>query len=244
MPIVPVFPSSSGAAPAAAQLRSIGDLAAGYTFSDTAALLSSYSYNAGTDVHTFTLATVAVGAETNSFLSGPNFTGPKWHQPMTYADGQPVLAGDVFSIAVYLTDLTPGLVRQYTVAVATVQTPASTVIGTMRPSGVYAVSTSTGAPGMGGFEDNLGSAVTTALMTKAASTTVFLGSPTKYRGGSSFAVTSAAAGNVGNRIGGGSFSVADSAQLNLAVMIGTNGTVTATGGAISMRLRYALTKLS
>jgi hypothetical protein len=97
---------------------------------------------------------------------------------------------------------------------------------------------------MGGFEDNLGSAVTTALMTKAASTTVFLGSPTKYRGGSSFAVTSAAAGNVGNRIGGGSFSVADSAQLNLAVMIGTNGTVTATGGAISMRLRYALTKLS
>jgi hypothetical protein len=62
--------------------------------------------------------------------------------------------------------------------------------------------------------------------------------------GSAFGVMSAASGNVSNRLGGGQFSVADATQLGLVILVGTNGTVTATGGAISVRLRYALTKLS
>lgn len=250
MPIVPFFDPATGSSggpvvtSAAAELRSIGNLAVGYIFTDTAALLSSYAYDAGTDVHTFTLANVGVGAETNSFLSGANFTGPKYRAGLTYADGSPVLAGDTFSMTVYVENLTPGLVRQYTIAVGVAQTPSSTVLGTMRGSGLYAISTSTGAPGMGGWEENLGTASTVASMTKGVGTCSFTGAPQKYRVGSAFGVMSAAAGNVSNRLGGNQWNVADATQLGLVVLVGTNGTVTATGGAISVRLRYALTKLS
>jgi hypothetical protein len=246
MPIVPVFPDSGGGStPAPAGLRSLGDLnGGGYTFTDTAALLSSYAYNSGTDVHTFDVATVAVGAETNSFLSGANFTGPKWRAGLTYADGSPVLAGDAFSMTVYVENLTPGLVRSYCIAVGVAQTPSSTVLGTMRGSGIYALSTAVGTPGVGGWEENLGTASTVASMTKGIGTCSFLGTPQKYRVGSAFGVMAAAAGNVGNRGGGGQWNVVDGAQLGLVVLVGTNGTVAATGGAISVRFRYALTKLS
>jgi hypothetical protein len=245
MPIVPVFPSSPAAAPATAELRSVGDLnGGGYTFTDTAALLSSYAYNAGTDTHTFDVATVAVGAETNSFLSGANYTAPKWRAGLTYSNGSPVLAGDAFSMTVYVENFTPGLVRSYCIAVGVAQTPSSTVLGTMRGSGIYALSTSVGTPGTGGWEENLGTAATVVSMTKGIGTCSFLGTPQKYRVGSSFGVMSASSGNVGTRAGGGSWNVVDGAQLGLVVLVGTNGTVAATGGAISVRLRYVVTKLS
>jgi hypothetical protein len=225
-------------------LRSVGDLSSGYTFTDTAALQTSYSYNSGTDTHTFDLATVAVGAETNSFLSGSNFTGPKYRAGLTYADGTPVLAGDAFSMTVYIENLTPGLVRSYVIAVGIAQTPSSTVLGTMRGSGIYAITSAVGTPGVGGWEENLGTASTVANMIKGIGTCSFAGTPQKYRNGSSFGVMSATSGNVSNRIGGGQWNVADSAQLGLVVCIGSNGTVATTGGSISVRLRYALTKLS
>jgi len=185
-----------------------------------------------------------VGAETNSFLSGSNFTGPKYRAALTYADGTPVLAGDTFSMTVYVENLTPGLVRSYAIAVGVAQSPSSTVLGTMRGSGIYAVSTSVGTPGVGGWEENLGTAATVASMTKGVGTCSFTGTPQKYRVGSSFGAMSAASGSVSNRLGGGTFSVADATQLGLVVLVGTNGTIAATGGAISVRLRYALTKLS
>jgi len=187
---------------------------------------------------------VGVGAETNSFLSGSNFTGPKYRAALTYADGTPVLAGDTFSMTVYVENLTPGLVRSYAIAVGVAQSPSSTVLGTMRGSGIYAVSTSVGTPGVGGWEENLGTAATVASMTKGVGTCSFTGTPQKYRVGSAFGAMSAASGSVSNRLGGGTFSVADATQLGLVILVGTNGTVTAVGGAISVRLRYALTKLS
>jgi hypothetical protein len=225
-------------------LRSVGDLSSGYTFTDTAALQNSYSYNSGTDVHTFDLATIAVGAETNSFLSGTNFTGPKYRAPLTYADGTAVLAGDAFSMTVYVENLTPGLVRSYVIAVGVAQTPSSTVLGTMRGSGIYAITSAVGTPGVGGWEENLGTASTVASMTKGIGTCSFTGTPQKYRVGSSFGVMSATSGNVSNRLGGGQWNVADATQLGLVVLVGSNGTVATTGGSISVRLRYALTKLS
>lgn len=229
---------------AVAQLRTVGDLSTGYTFTDTAGLLVSYSYNSGTDIHTFDLNSVAVAAETNSFVSGANFTGPKYRAPLTYADGTPVLAGEAFSLAVAVENLTPGPVRQYCIAVAVAQSPSETILGNLRGSGLYAVSTSTGAPGIGGWEENLGGAVTVASMIKGTGAASFSGTPQKFRNGSAYGVMSATAGNVGNRLGGGTWNVADSAQLGLIVCVGTNGTVTATGGAISVRLRYAITKIS
>jgi len=251
MPVSRVFDPYTGGAiggvvpsPVSAELRSVGDLSSGYTFTDTAALQTSYSYNSGTDIHTFVLANVGVGAETNSFISGSNFTGPKYRAGLTYADGTSVLAGDAFSMTVYVESFTPGLVRSYVIAVGVAQTPSSTVLGTMRGSGIYAITTSVGTPGVGGWEENLGTASTVASMTKGIGTCSFAGTPQKYRNGSSFGVMSATSGNQSNRLGGGQFSVADGAQLGLVVCVGTNGTVAATGGSISVRLRYALTKLS
>lgn len=245
MPVAYVFPRDGGGAPPAPvnPLRSIGDLSVGYTFTDTAGLQNSYSYNSGTDIHTFDLASVAVANETNTFLSGANFTGPKYRAPLTYADGTPVLAGEAFSLSVLVESLTPGLVRQYCIAVGCAQTPSSTSLGTMRGSGLYAVSTSTGAPGMGGWEENIGTATTIANMIKGTGAASFSGTPQKYRNGSAFGVMAATVGNVNSRLGGGTWNVADSAQLGLVVCVGTNGNVTATGGVISVRLRYAITKL-
>lgn len=253
MPMVKVFDPYTGGAiggapapvPPVNPLRSVGDLsAAPYAFTDTAALQNSYSYNSGTDIHTFDLATIAVGAETNSFLSGANFTGPKYRAPLTYTDGTAVLAGDAFSMTVYIENLTPGLVRSYVIAVGIAQTPNSTVLGTMRGSGIYAITSAVGTPGVGGWEENLGTASTVASMTKGIGTCSFTGTPQKYRVGSSFGVMSATSGNVSNRIGGGQWNVADATQLGLLVCVGSNGTVATTGGSISVRLRYALTKLS
>ena len=225
-------------------LRSVGDLSSGYTFTDTAALQTSYAYDSATDIHTFGLTTIAVGAETNSFLSGANFTGPKYRAALTYADGTAVLAGDAFSMTVLVESLTPGLVRSYCIAVGVAQTPSSTVLGTMRGSGIYAITSAVGTPGVGGWEENVGTASTVASMTKGIGTLSFTGTPQKYRVGSSFGVMSAASGNVSNRLGGGQWNVADATQLGLVVVIGSNGTVATTGGSISVRLRYALTKLS
>jgi hypothetical protein len=225
-------------------LRTVGNLGASpYTFSDTAGLLSSYTYNSATDIHDFVVNTVAVGAETNSFISGANFTGPKYRTNLTYADGTAVLAGDAFTLSVLVESLTPGAVRQYCVACGVSQTPSSTVLGTMRGSGLFAISTSTGVPGMGGWEENAGTSITVASMTKAVGSANFTGTPQKYRVGSSFGVMSATSGNVSNRLGGGNWNVADSAQLGLVVCVGTNGTVSATGGTISLRIRYSVIKL-
>jgi hypothetical protein len=252
MPVSRVFDPYTGGAiggapapvPQVNPLRTIGDLSVGYTFTDTASLQTSYSYDSGTDVHTFGLATVGVGAETNSFISGSNFTGPKYRAALTYADGTAVLAGDAFSMTVYVESLTPGLVRSYCIAVGVAQTPSSTVLGTMRGSGIYAITSSIGTPGVGGWEQDLGTSTTIANMTKGIGTCSFAGTPQKFRNGSSFGVMSATTGSVNTRLGGGQFSVADSAQLGLVVLVGSNGTVATTGGSISVRLRYALTKLS
>jgi hypothetical protein len=114
----------------------------------------------------------------------------------------------------------------------------------MRGSGIYAVTTAVGTPGVGGWEENLGTASTVASMTKGIGTCSFTGTPQKFRVGSSFGVMSATTGNASNRLGGGQWNVADATQLGLVVLVGSNGTVATTGGSISVRLRYALTKLS
>lgn len=225
-------------------LRTVGNLGTSpYTFTDTAALQNSYSYDSGTDIHTFDLVSVAVANETYSFISGANFTGPKYRAALTYADGTPVLAGEAFSLSVIVESLTPGLVRQYCIAVGVAQTGSETILGNMRGSGLYAISNSTGVPGIGGWEQNIGTSTTIASMIKGTGAASFSGTPQKCRNGSAFGVMAATAVNVNTRLGGGTWSVSDSSQIDLVVCIGTNGTVTATGGSISVRLRYAITKL-
>ena len=255
MPIVPAFDPATGASggpvtPAsAATMRSIGDLnGGGYTFTDTAAVaLSSYSYDAATDTHTFNVNTIGVANETYSLISGANFTSAKWRAPLTYSDGSPVLVGDAFSFNVRFDNVSVGLARQYLVALAVVENASSTVIGTMRPSGVYCLTTAVGTPGVGIVADNLGAAGTVAAMVSGVGSTVFtggsaLGSCGKAGGACMARSATTVSSNI--RQDGNTWASASTTQLALAVMLSTNGTVITTAGAFSMRVKYAAFKLS
>lgn len=255
MPITPAFNPSTGASGGPqpttppAVVRSLGNLNGGaYTFSDTAAVaLSSYSYDSGTDTHTFNCNTIGVANETYSLLSGANFTSPKWRQALTYADGTPVLVGDAFSMDVRFDNVSVGAARSYLLAVAVVESASSTVIGTLRPSGVYCLSSSVGTPGVGIVADNFGAAGTVASMVSGCGTTIFSGGTaigSCGKGGGSCIARSASTISVNTRSDGNTWASASTTPLALAVMLSTNGTVTTTGGAFAMRIKYALTKLS
>jgi len=256
MPITPFFNPATGAsggpqqaAPAVAALRSLGNLnGGGYTFSDTAGVaLSSYSYDSATDTHTFNTNTIGVGNETYSLLSGANFTSPKWRQALTYADGTPVLVGDAFSMDVRFDNVSVGAARSYLVALAVVESASSTVIGTMRPSGIYCLSSSVGTPGVGVVADNLGAAATIASFVSGCGTTIFSGGTALGscgKGGGSCIARSASTVQTNNRLDGNTWASASTTPLALAVMLSTNGTVATTGGALAMRVKYAITKLS
>lgn len=247
MPIAPVFGGGGGNSPPAVPvLRSLGDLnGGGYTFTDTAGVaLSSYAYNSGTDTHTFNVNSIGVANETYSLISGSNFTSPKWQALLSYADGSPVLAGDAFSFSVRLDNMSVGAARQYLIAVAVIQSPTSTVIGTLRPSGIYALTTSVGTPGVGVVADNLGAAATVSALTSASGATVFSGAPAMAKGGGACAATAAASASVNTRTDGNTWSVATTQQLSLGVFVSSNGTVTTTAGAFAVRIKYVVTKLS
>ena len=251
MPIVPVFPDSAGSTPTPSvnPVRSLGNLNGGaYNFSDTAGVaLSSYAYDAGTDTHTFNVNTIGVANETYSLLSGANFTSPKWRAPLTYVDGTPVLVGDAFSLDVRFDNVSVGAARQYLVAVSVVESASSTVIGTLRPSGVYCITTSVGTPGVGIVADNLGAAGTVASMVSGCGTTIFSGGSAVGscgKGGGSCIARSASTVSTNTRGDGNTWASAAATQLALAVMVSTNGTVTTTGGAFAMRIKYNVTKLS
>jgi hypothetical protein len=252
MPIVPVFPDSGGGStptPPVNPVRSLGNLnGGGYTFSDTAGVaLSSYSYDSGTDTHTFNVNTIAVANETYSLLSGANFTSPKWRAPLTYSDGTSVLVGDAFSLDVRFDNVSVGTARSYLLAVAVVESASSTVIGTMRPSGVYCITTSVGTPGVGIVADNLGAAGTVASMVSGSGTTVFSGGSAVGscgKGGGACIARSASTVSTNTRGDGNTWASAAATQLALAVMLSTNGTVTTTGGAFAMRVKFNVTKLS
>jgi len=253
MPIDNAFSSATGAnggdvTPSSAPyMRSLGDLnGGGYTFTDTAGVaLSSYSYNSGTDTHTFNLNSIAVANADYSMISGANFTSPKWRAPLTYADGSPVLVGDAFSFDVRFDNMSVGLSRQYLIGVAVVENASSTVIGTMRPSGVYALTTSVGTPGSGIVADNLGAGATIASLVAGSGTTLFSGGTTACgKSGGSCTAKSATGFAANTRADGNTWASAANTQLAMIVFISTNGTVTTTGGQFDVRFKYGVAKLT
>lgn len=229
--------------------RSLGDLnGGGYNFTNTAAVaLSSYSYSPSDDTHTFNVNTIVSANETYSLISGANFTSPKWRAPLTYADGTPVLVGDAFSLDVRFDNFSVGASRNYLVAVCVVENASSTVIGTMRPSGVYGLTTSVGTPGVGIVADNLGAAGTVASMVSGVGTVAFSGGTaigSCGKSGGACIARSATTISSNIRGDGNTWASASTSQLALAIMLSTNGTVTTTGGALAMRIKYWVAKLS
>lgn len=249
MSFTPIWPTGAVTPPAPPVVRSLGDLnGGGYTFSDTAGVaLSSYSYDSATDTHTFNTNTISVANETYSLLSGANFTSPKWRAPLTYSDGSAVLVGDAFSLDVRFDNVSTGAARSYLVAIAVVESASSTVIGTMRPSGVYCLTSAVGTPGVGIVADNLGAAATIASMLSGIGTVCFSGGTAVGscgKSGGACVVRNATTISSNIRLDGAPWASTSTTQLALAIMLSTNGTVATTGGVFSMRAKYNVTKLS
>jgi len=227
------------------EMRTPGNLnGASYTFTDTAGILSAYSYNESTDIHTFETNTIAVGNETYSFITSANFTGPKWTTPLTYSDGSPVLAGDAFHLLVRYTNFSPDLTRSYLYCTGVVQNPTSTVLGNLRGSGIYCAVTSTGTIGVGGWASNLSSLATVASMVSGNGSCVFGGGPYRVKGGCAFTATSDVLAQIGNRQDGGVWNIATTDQLSLFIGVGSNGAIATTGGTTEVQIKYGVVKLS
>jgi len=108
------------------------------------------------------------------------------------------------------------------------------------------LTTTVGTPGVGIVADNLGAAGTVAAMVSGVGSTVFtggsaLGSCGKAGGACMARSATTVSSNI--RQDGNTWASASTTQLALAVMLSTNGTVTTTAGAFSMRVKYAAFKL-
>jgi len=51
-------------------------------------------------------------------------------------------------------------------------------------------------------------------------------------------------GSVNSRLDGGQWNIATTGQLSLGILLSTNGTLTTTAGAFSMRIKYIVTKIA
>lgn len=230
-----------------ADLRELGNLNGGtYTFADGFGLLNSYSYNAGTKVHSFTMNSVAVANEASSFVSGTTYTGPRWYIPLTYADGSPVLVGDSFIYSAYFEDVVPGAARGYIFCVGLSQSGSSTSLNTMNGVGGYAGMTAVGTPVIGGWTLNSSSSNSVSgTYLRGVSSCNFAGAPTFLNGGFCWCATNTTSGGAsGTRSSFSQWNVPASTPLALVLMAGTLGTATATGGTFSMKVKFAITKLN
>jgi hypothetical protein len=230
-----------------ADLREVGDLnGGGYTFTDTFPTLSSYSFNSTTKVHTFNVNTVAVANEASSYVSGTTFTGAKWAAALTYADGSPVLQGDSFAYTVSFEDLTVGATRGYIFCLGLSQSGTSTSLGTINGTGGYCGMTAAGTAVIGGWTINSSNSNSlTGTWKRGVVSCNFSGAPTLLNSGLAWVATNTTVnGASGTRSSMGQWNLTPTSPLFFCFMVGTLGTATATGGTVTMKIKYAVTKLS
>lgn len=251
MPITPFFNPVNGASggPAASggsntSWIEIGDLtASGFTASDPNALLTGYSYNASTKVHSLSLVTVNPAVADYAINSAPNFTGPRWHKPLVDANGTPVLAGDRFLLLTRFTALNPNASRQWGAFVGVAQTPASTTLTVLQAIGNWAGATGTGTPNAGAHCVNIASTASLLSGTAVYGSNQCSGAPGKLKIGSQVSIQSTTAGQTTQRIDGGAWTVSDSTQLSLWLAATTLGTVVTTAGTLDCTMSYAIVRL-
>lgn len=244
MPIVPCFDPTTGASggPQGGGTPSgwvtIGDLTP-LTFSDPASLLTSYAYNAG--FHEFDMTTQSATADF-ALNSGPNFTGPRWSGPLVDAEGQPVLAGDKFIMMVELSDLDPGLSRQWAAAWGVAKVPADTAVATIQPNVIWGGSTGVGTPNGGVDVLQFAATASVASATLVSGNLQFAGAPQRLMVGGSVEISSATTTGIAQRQGGTAFAGADGDPLQLFVCVTSLGAVATTAGLLKMKARYQIVR--
>jgi len=215
-----------------------------YTASDPNALLSAYSFNSGTGVHSFTTVNVNPAVADYAISAGSNFTGPRWTRPLVDAAGQPVLAGDRFNLFIRFTTFSPGAALQWGAYAGVLQNASSTVLTTMAANGNWIGMTGAGTPNIAAHTVNIAATNSLASGTIGYGSTLFVGAPGKTCAGVNASIQSTTAAAVATRATAGSFTVADNAQLSLIVCLTTLGTVIATGGTFSTTISYAVERLA
>lgn len=241
MPVAYVFPKGGGGSPLPAPtFVSLGDLnGGGFTFSDPNSLVNSYSYAAG--VHSFDLVTVNPAVSDYALNSTPNFTGPRWTQPLVDSTGQPVLAGDSFVLLTRFSGLNLGTSTGWAIFLGTASNAVSTVLTSMQPIGSWAGSTGAGTPNAGVQNITLATTVSLAGADKIQSSTQFSGAPGKTSAGQA-CIIGAAASPFAARQGLGGLGISDATQLSLAICPTTLGTITTNTGVIDVSIDYAIVR--
>jgi hypothetical protein len=219
----------------------VGDLSSGFAFTDTNNLISSYSYNSGTSVHSFGLVGVNPAVGNYALNSTPNFTGPRWTQPLVDGNGDPVLAGDSFALLTKFRSLSLGTTQGWAIFLGAASDDSSTILTTMKPIGSWAGSTSAGIPN-GGVQ-NINNATTLSLAGAASisSSTQFSGAPGKTTSGQ-LSIIGASSSPVTNRLGISALSISDSTQLTLAICPTTVSAVIAVAGTLEVEISYAIVR--
>jgi len=222
--------------------RSVGDLGSGYTFSDPNALLSSYSYNSGTDEHTFTTVNVNPAVADYAINSGTNFTGPRWYRNLTDAANVTMNTDDRFIMMVRFSNTSfGGGILQWGIYCGAAQVPTSTVLLTMQANGLWSGVTGAGTPNAGAHAVNVASTVSLASATSIRGSMIFGGLPFREKTGPTALITSATSQD--------SILRADSAAWTatgipgLFICLTTLGTVIATGGTITTKIEYAILRM-
>ena len=245
MPIVPAFDPASGASGGAQGGGGtptgwviIGDLTP-LTFSDPASLLTSYAFNAGD--HEFDLTTQLATADF-ALNSGGGFTGPRWSGPLVDGVGQPVLAGDKFVMLVELSDLDPGLSRQWAAAWGVSKVPASTTTSAIQPNVIWGGSTAVGTPNGGVDVLNFAATASIASATLVSGNLQFAGTPQRLMVGGSVEISSPTTTGVAQRLGGTAFAGSAGDPLQLFICISSLGAVVTTAGLLKMKARYQIVR--
>jgi hypothetical protein len=253
MPIAQVFdpytgaangggvPSGGGGSSAWVEVTDLTDPS--FTASDPNALLSGYSYNASTKVHSFSLVTVNPANADYAVSSGSNFTGPRWYKPLVDANGTPVLASDRFVMLTRFTALGVGASRQWCAYVGAAQTPASTTLTVLSAMGNWAGGTGVGTPNAGAHAVNIAGTGSLASGTTIYGANQYSGVPGKLKVGSNVSIQSTTAGAIAQRVDGAAWSIADGTQLSLWLACSTLGTVITTAGTLDCTISYAIVRM-
>jgi len=236
-------PTLMGGTSTEIEWRSVGNLSSGYTFSDPNSLLSSYSYNSSTELHTFNLVTVNPAVADYAINSAPNFTGPRWYRDLLDAGGSQVDADDRFNFFIRFSSFSvSGGLLQWGAYCGVSASPASTVLLTMQNNGQWMGVTGAGTPNTCVHTLNVASTVSLASATSARSLFMFGGLPIRRRVGGVVQITSAVSQDSVVRTDNSNF--AGSGGLSLWLGCTTLGTVVTTGGSLSCKIDYAVVRSS
>ena len=221
--------------------QTLGSLS-GWTFTDTAGLLNTYSYNAGTGVHSFQMNAIAVANADYSPSGGINFTGPKWWIPLVYDDGTPVLNTDTFTLTMHYTNLAVGTTTSTGVYFGIIDDPTSTVKANLKVFAIDFQSSATSVPGVAALSGLTQTAINLAGATQIWGN-LLCANKVKIAGCGSIDTGAFGVSNPVTRQDAAAYTTANGTQLSLAVLVGSVGTVTTAAGTIALKISYSVRKV-